>query len=725
MALWDDEQLQGILAKSAIWASEEVVLPTLVALLGHEVLANPCSYDLVQYRVRYTVAQLDAAMHRPSVFWIHPVPRSYGDPLRSQVRTHFGGYAAPLIPTPPNPFATQTQRLPLLLPLIRRIERIEGWLSAAEADLLAAVAVQAIGSRPGPHTMVEVGSYCGRATVVLGTVAAALSPGSVVHAIDPHDRRLGVWGERPSGVPNPAARLQAHLDAAGLGSAVDYRGCYASEVALPGPIDLLVIDHLHDYASVAADFSQFHGALAEGALVVFHDYADYFPGVVAFVDQLLSTSAYTAVQRVETLTVVRRTGTLHLPPLGAALADAGSALERDALALLAVTAADALDGGHGGIVDAGRPTTAEDRVLAAAAQAAGRDYAKGQPPEQTSVRLLIVGGATPSAGDVDTALAYRQHLSDGALVALRGCPETSPSGMAALRALSEVFDRVRTVASLAVLRAGAARPTAVVPDHGQSTHMKAAARAELADRAIRSRGPTRPGQPDEPLVSCIMPTCDRRRYAARAIRYFLAQDYPNRELVVVDDGSDCVADLIPDDPRLRYVRLDERRTIGAKRNLACEHAHGELVMHWDDDDWSAPTRLGYQVEMFNKQDVDVSGLSAVYFCDPAGRQAWRYEYPKARRPWVHDATFCYRRAFWADAPFPDTSFGIDTSYLWQGLPKRVGTVPDPSFYVALIHGGNTSRKHVHDPWWHPRPVEEIASLLGPEWTSHWANEPVP
>ena len=721
VAMWEDEQLQEIVAKSAIWASEEVVLPTLVALLGRQILCNPCAHDLVQYRVRYTAAQLETAMTRPSVFWIHPVPRTYRDPLRSRVRAQFGGYLRLPAPSTPKAFATPpTRPLPLLLPLIHRMETIEGWLSAPEADLLAAAVVQATGGRPGPHTVVEVGSYCGRGTVVLGTVVTALSPGSIVHAIDPHDRRLGVWGDGPGGVPNPAARLRSHLETAGLRSAVEYRCCYASEVAVSGPIDLLVIDHQHDYGSVAADFSQFQGQLAEHGLVAFHDYADYFPGVVAFVDHLLSTGAYTAVQRVETLVVVRKAGGLTLPPLGAALAGAGSARERNALALLALTAAQALAGGDGGIVDAGRPSPAEDHLLVAVADAFGREYAKGQPAE-SAVRLLVVGGATPEAGDGGPTLHHCARVADGALVALRGCSDDSPANLAALRALTSGFEIVRQMPGLMVLRgADGARSAAAPPDH--TADEPVVAKDDAVNGAVGLREPAAPGRVDEPLVSCIMPTRDRRRYAARAIRYFLAQDYPNRELVVVDDGADCVEDLVPDDDRIRYVRLLEQQTIGAKRNVACERACGELVMHWDDDDWSAPRRLSYQVEMFNKQDVDVSGLNAVYFCDPVGRRAWRYEYPDGRRPWVHDATFCYRRHFWEDAPFPDTSFGIDTSYLWQGSPKRVGALPDPSFYVALIHGGNTSRKNVHDPWWHPRPVAEIASLMGQEWSAHWAAE---
>ena len=53
-----------------------------------------------------------------------------------------------------------------------------------------------------------------------------------------------------------------------------------------------------------------------------------------------------------------------------------------------------------------------------------------------------------------------------------------------------------------------------------------------------------------------MPTHNRRPFVAQAIVYFLRQDYPNRELIIVDDGTDPVADLIPDDPRIRYLHQE-------------------------------------------------------------------------------------------------------------------------------------------------------------------------
>ena len=73
----NDRQLREIMEQTRIWASEEVVLPTLVALLGYEIAPNPCSYDYVRYRMPYSLTEADVALSRPDVFWIDPVPRRY------------------------------------------------------------------------------------------------------------------------------------------------------------------------------------------------------------------------------------------------------------------------------------------------------------------------------------------------------------------------------------------------------------------------------------------------------------------------------------------------------------------------------------------------------------------------------------------------------------------------------------------------------------------------
>ena len=91
-------------------------------------------------------------------------------------------------------------------------------------------------------------------------------------------------------------------------------------------------------------------------------------------------------------------------------------------------------------------------------------------------------------------------------------------------------------------------------------------------------------------MSCVMPTHNPRQFVPRAIAYFLRQDHPNEELVIVADGTDSVEDLVPSLPSIRYHRVAERVVLGAARNLACELASGSLIAHWDDD-WHAPDRL--------------------------------------------------------------------------------------------------------------------------------------
>ncbi|HEY2667415.1 MAG TPA: glycosyltransferase family A protein [Actinomycetota bacterium] len=237
-------------------------------------------------------------------------------------------------------------------------------------------------------------------------------------------------------------------------------------------------------------------------------------------------------------------------------------------------------------------------------------------------------------------------------------------------------------------------------------------------QAVRPPAPSRPAAPASrnlprrTRVSCIMPTRDRRFFVPHSIRCFLRQDLADRELIVVDDGTDPVADLIPDDARIRYIRLPERHTIGQKRNIGCAQAWGEIIVHWDDDDWMANWRLSYQVQAISNGDVDVSGLRSLLCYEISQGRAWLYEPPTYGRPWVAGATFCYRRSLWERHPFADTNDGSDTGYLSQAPAKRVGILGDASFYVALLHGDNRSAAAVEGPAWRPCPPEEVAWLMG-------------
>lgn len=220
---------------------------------------------------------------------------------------------------------------------------------------------------------------------------------------------------------------------------------------------------------------------------------------------------------------------------------------------------------------------------------------------------------------------------------------------------------------------------------------------------------------DTPLASCIMPTANRRRFVPAAIAQFLAQDYPNAELVILDDGDEPVGDLIPSHPALRYLRTPRHRNLGAKRNAACEAARGDIILHWDDDDWYAPHRIRVQVEALTASGADMCGIDRALFFDPRLPAAWEYVYPAGGAPWVCGATLCFRRAFWRERPFPDTNVGEDACFAAAVRSGKLYVLPDNRFFVALVHAANTSPKQVRDPRWQKRPVEAITAITGGNW----------
>jgi glycosyltransferase involved in cell wall biosynthesis len=219
-------------------------------------------------------------------------------------------------------------------------------------------------------------------------------------------------------------------------------------------------------------------------------------------------------------------------------------------------------------------------------------------------------------------------------------------------------------------------------------------------------------EPQEtPLVSCIMPTRNRRPFISQSIWYFLRQDYPNKELVVLDDGEDSVADLIPADERIRYTQLDRSLALGAKRNLACEMSRGELIAHWDDDDWIGSNRLSIQVNELLRSQADICGTRELLHYQLEAGQAWLYRYPASERPWLAGGTLLYRRAAWSRSPFPEIRVGEDSAFVSQHA-DRLRVLPDASFYVALIHAGNTSAKRLSDARWARESLDDVNKLIG-------------
>ncbi|WP_213982365.1 class I SAM-dependent methyltransferase [Sphingomonas sp. dw_22] len=223
-------------------------------------------------------------------------------------------------------------------------------------------------------------------------------------------------------------------------------------------------------------------------------------------------------------------------------------------------------------------------------------------------------------------------------------------------------------------------------------------------------------------ITAIMPTADRRRYVPAAITQFLAQARTDAELLILDDGVDPIGDLMPDDARIRYVREETRRAIGDKRNRACELARGEIIVHWDDDDWHAPDRLTRQIAALDETGADICGLAEIPFLAEDGSGAWDYRWG-GRHRWVYGASLAYRRAWWQRRPFQPLARGEDTRFLFDARGAQVLVMPEAGWLVARVHAGNTCPKQVTGGYWHPRDPAPIQALVA-RWSGTAPAEPV-
>lgn len=226
----------------------------------------------------------------------------------------------------------------------------------------------------------------------------------------------------------------------------------------------------------------------------------------------------------------------------------------------------------------------------------------------------------------------------------------------------------------------------------------------------------------EPLVCAVMLTKDRPEMAARAVRAFREQTYQNKRLLIWDTGelNQCFDTMEETDPEyIVHVPAPAYReiTIGALRNEAVRFWNDyDIVIHWDDDDWSHPNRIAEQVAHLQSSGADVVGYNELLFwrsplpgpapleikqsfpplppapSAPGNSQAWLW---KAGNPLITPCgtSLCYWRAAWERNPFPDTSHAEDRLFCerlnWRAMSSIIGWEPEPRL-IASIHGGNTA-----------------------------------
>ena len=212
-----------------------------------------------------------------------------------------------------------------------------------------------------------------------------------------------------------------------------------------------------------------------------------------------------------------------------------------------------------------------------------------------------------------------------------------------------------------------------------------------------------------PRVSCLMVTQPgREAFEAQATADFYAQDWPDKELVVIADRFDVPSQRwvamqrIGDTESMRYT-AEDRPTLGALRNLAVECARGDYLLQWDDDDRYHPERITRQVTPLLTGNLVATCLTSqlYYFTDTRDLYwvDWYNRRPQYQAVLI-PGTVCVRAKVGKSVFYPESgasaSRGEDGDYL-RDVSGR-GKIAEPEdtdgsdlgwLYLRQFHGENT------------------------------------
>ena len=113
------------------------------------------------------------------------------------------------------------------------------------------------------------------------------------------------------------------------------------------------------------------------------------------------------------------------------------------------------------------------------------------------------------------------------------------------------------------------------------------------------------------MVSIVITTYNRRAFLKEAVLSVINQDYKNKEVIVVDDGSfDGSSEEVRHLP-LRYV-WKQNRGISSARNMGIRVSKGEFIAFLDVDDLWKKGKLTQQLSIMADNDADISYTDEIW-----------------------------------------------------------------------------------------------------------------
>src|SRR5262249_10572299 len=106
----------------------------------------------------------------------------------------------------------------------------------------------------------------------------------------------------------------------------------------------------------------------------------------------------------------------------------------------------------------------------------------------------------------------------------------------------------------------------------------------------------------DPLVSILIPAYNAQEWIADTLRSAIAQTWPRKEIIVVDDGSKDQTIAVARQLEGQGVRVIPQKNSGAaaSRNTAFSHCQGDYIQWLDADDLLAPDKISSQMQLLER-----------------------------------------------------------------------------------------------------------------------------
>ncbi|MBH8560005.1 glycosyltransferase family 2 protein [Hymenobacter negativus] len=207
------------------------------------------------------------------------------------------------------------------------------------------------------------------------------------------------------------------------------------------------------------------------------------------------------------------------------------------------------------------------------------------------------------------------------------------------------------------------------------------------------------------LVSIIIPTYNRAHLLADAIHSVLAQDYPHKQIIVVDDGSeDNTRQLVSAFAGVEYI-YQTNQGQAAARNAGLRHCWGEYVASLDSDDvWDA-NFLSSGIEQLQpninlvfmnwRADEQYNGME-LFFRQAAAQQ--RY-FTRAIGDWWYLNAAQSRRLMLETCPAPSSALIVRRNVMLGGWNEEMLIADDWCLLLDVVMQQPTAAAFTMVPRW--------------------------